>query len=139
MVTFASAGGGTFSNTNSLTTLSTLASQTAPVNFLLPTTSGLAQEWDLSFNGTFTGSATLTFHYDPSTLAPGLDPSTLQIEHFTSGQWVALSGIVDPVADTITVSTNSFSPFVLAAVPEPSALAFLSLAGASVLRRKRAI
>jgi len=137
-VTFPSAGAGTFTNTNGLTTVSTLASQTAPLNFALPTPSGLVQEWDLSFNGTFTGPASLVFHFDPSSLSYGTDLSTLQIEHFTDGQWVALPGTIDPVADTITVSTSSFSPFALGAVPEPSTLAPILLGAVGLLRRRAA-
>jgi hypothetical protein len=134
---FSTATTGTLSNTSKLVTTSALAASTAAFNFQLPTTNSLVQAWDLSFTGTFTGSATLTFHYDPSDLQTGIDPTQLQIEHFTNGQWVALAGVVDPVADTITVETNSFSPFALGSVPEPSAIGVLVLGLAMGLRRVR--
>ena len=49
-------------------------------------------------------------------------PSTLQIEHFVNGQWVTLPGVVDPINDFITITTDSFSPFVLAASPRADRL-----------------
>jgi hypothetical protein len=136
-VTFPSASGGTLSNTNSLLTTSALASQTTSFNFALPTIGGLVQTWDLSFSGTFSGPASLTFHYDPSTLLPDTDPSQLEIQHFTNGQWVALIGTVNSTAETITVSTNSLSPFVLAEVPEPSTLTLVVVGGLALLVRLR--
>jgi hypothetical protein len=136
-VVFSTTSGGTLTNTNSLLTPSGLGSNIGTVNFELPTSDGLAQTWDLVYTGTFTGSATVTFHYDLSDLSPSIDPTDLQIEHYTNGQWVSLSGIVNPIADTITVSTNSFSPFVLAALPEPGSLMILAGGGLLLLRRRQ--
>jgi hypothetical protein len=136
-VTFPSASGGTFTNVNSLTTAGDLAARTAPVNFALPGEGGLTLAWDLAFDGTFTAPATLVFHYDPGVLGPGVNESDLRIEHYHDGQWETLAGAVDPSADTITVTTDTFSPFALGAVPEPSCLAIIGVAASGLLVRRR--
>jgi hypothetical protein len=103
------------------------------------TLGGGIQLWDLHFTGTFTGEATVTLHYDPS-LIGNVPASALEIGHYVNGAWVLiLPTSVDPVADTITFQTDSFSPFVLAAVPEPSsmmlaAFGVVSLVGATLWR-----
>jgi len=60
---------------------------------------------------------TLTVSYDESALPPGVDENDLEIYRYdtTLGNWVALAGIVDPAADTITVILDHFSEFVLGA------------------------
>lgn len=135
--TFPSASSGTFTNVNSLTTAGDLAARTAPVNFALPGTGDLTLAWDLAFDGTFVGPATLVFHYDSSVLGPGVNESDLRIEHFHDGQWVTLTGTVDASADTITVTADTFSPFALAAVPEPSCFAILGVIATGLLVRRR--
>ncbi len=96
------------------------------INFLL--SGSMIQVWDLSFSGVFTGDATTTLHFDPSLI--NVPVADLVIEHYENGQWAIPSGqVVDPVADTITFQTDSFSPFVLSEVPEPSTFALL-IAGA---------
>ena len=60
---------------------------------------------------------TLTVSYDESALPPGVDENDLEIYRYDTalGNWVALAGIVDPAADTITVILDHFSEFVLGA------------------------
>jgi hypothetical protein len=90
-----------------------------------------AQIWDLDFSGAFTGSATVTLHYNPASVTVG--PSLLRIRHWTGEAWeTPANQIVDPVAHTITFNTDSFSPFLLTVVPEPSGLA-LGLLGSGLL------
>lgn len=99
----------------------------ANVNFFLSSPGQTTQMWDLHDTGTFTGSATVTLHYNP-TLVGGVDPSQLQIWHFTSGEWVAVANeVVDASTNTITFTTDSFSPFVLGVVPEPSSAVLAAL------------
>jgi hypothetical protein len=43
---------------------------------------------------------------------------------------------IDTVNNTITLVANSFSPFILSNVPEPSSAALLALGGAVLLRRQ---
>ena len=81
-----------------------------------------AQLGEFHFDKTFTGLATVTLSYDP-TLLGNILPSQLEIEHYTGGQWVDLHGVVAAAAHTITFETDSYSPFLLAAVPEPSSIA----------------
>ncbi len=96
------------------------------------------QFWDLHFDGTFTGAATVTSHCDP-TLTGGVPSQDLQIYHYTGGIWVAVANeVIDPVADTITFTTDSFSPFMLGvAVPEPSTLILAALGGVALLTYRR--
>ena len=108
------------------------------INFALPGTG--VQGWHLSFDGQLQSQSTieLVFHYDPTLLAPGTDESQLTIYHFTGGQWVAESGqLVDVDRNTITVTTDSFSPFVLGVIPEPATAALLGLGGLAMLGRRR--
>ena len=92
--------------------------------FILP--GAPAQIWDLDFTGSFTGNATVTLSYNPASVTVG--PSLLRIRHWTGEAWVTPANqIVDPVAHTITFDTDSFSPFLLTVVPEPSGLALASL------------
>ena len=129
---------GTLSATLVAATPAELAASTGQVNFSLPANTTQFQQWNLGFTGTFTGGAQVTFNYDPSLLAPGQDPSQLQIYHFDhSGNWVPLTGVLDSVNHTITVNTDSFSPFALGAVPEPMSCALLMLMGGGMLARRR--
>ncbi len=81
--------------------------------FPRPTGGTVTQLWNLEFSGTHTGAIHLTFAYNPASLPPGFDESTLTIFHFNGGQWEELSGPVNTVNHTITVSTTSLSPFAL--------------------------
>ena len=58
------------------------------------------------------------------------------------GSWVIPSNqVIDQTDDTITFVTDSFSPFVLAATPEPSSAVLLGFGaiglGAMAIRRSR--
>lgn len=99
------------------------------------------QIWEVGYDGTFTGCPSaslpdcveLTFHYDDQALA--VPEADLQIFHFEDGSWVPLEKTdQDLVANTITVVTASFSPFLLAATASPtSSLTFTGIAeGGSV-------
>ncbi len=93
---------------------------------------GILQAWDLSFSGTFSGSVTVSLHYDP-TMLNGTPESQLVLWHFVNhNHWEKVANeVIDPVNHTISFTTTSFSPFVLAPVPEPSTavLAVIGLAG----------
>ena len=104
--------------------------------FILP--GAPAQIWDLDFTGSFTGSATVTLSYNPASVT--VAPSLLRIRHWTGEAWeTPKNQVVDPVAHTITFDTESFSPFLLTVVPEPSSLAMAGagLALLAVLARRR--
>lgn len=81
------------------------------------------QHWDITFEGEFEGEAELTFAYDDTILTR--PEETLEIRHYNEGthRWERLETIFhDLEANTITVLTSSFSPLVLASVPEPTSL-----------------
>jgi hypothetical protein len=101
------------------------------------------QIWNVDFDGDLMGATIeLVFHYDTALLPVGTDESLLGIWHFNSNtnEW-EFGGVVDPLADTITFTTDNLSPFQLGvAVPEPSTLALAGLgllAGGCVAWRKR--
>ena len=87
-------------------------------NFILSVPGETLQYWDLHYSGALAGPATVSFGFDPTLVTPGLP---LGIWHYVEGPgWEFLGGTV--AGNTITVTTNSFSPFALGAapVPEPS-------------------
>jgi hypothetical protein len=91
------------------------------------------QLWDLGFSGILQGDATVTLHFDPSLLGSTL-LSDLRVEHYENGLWVLPPNqVIDPVNDTITFTTDGFSPFALSTVPEPSSLILLSIATIGLL------
>ena len=114
----------------------TLGAMPGPVDFDL---AGDAQLWEIAFTGEFDGQVALTFRYFHETLPSGMDQSLLGIYHqLDSGEWELLPVIArDPAAYTITVLTDSFSPFALGEVPEPATLALLGIGSLAMLRRKR--
>jgi hypothetical protein len=67
----------------------------------------------LQFTGTFSGNANLKFGYDPTILPPGFDEETLSLYQFKSGIWEKLTGVVEPVQNTITVTVPELSVFAL--------------------------
>jgi len=100
---------------------------------------GKLQLFRLDFDGEFDGLMNVTLHYDETLLPPGFDENNLAIYHYTGGEWVLLNGVVDPVNHTITFDTDSFSPFGVGALPEPSTigLAGIGLVGLAVTVRRR--
>ena len=115
-------------NTPTLAELSTyLPPGAAPlVDFGLP--GDPLQVWDLDFDGTFAGLATVTFGYDDTILT--IPETSLGMYHYDDDldvwEYISTGFIIDTVANTITIDLDSFSPFMLgaapiAAVPEPSA------------------
>jgi hypothetical protein len=108
------------------------------------------QVWDLEFDGVFEDSVTMTFAYDDSILSEyyQANEGRLGINHYGkygvggAREWRFLRDSVDTVNNTITITVDNFSPFVLGAlpsVPEPSAfiLATLSLLSLAMTRRRR--
>ena len=81
------------------------------VNFALA--SEPLQLWALDYDGSFTGAITLTFAYDDTTLL--VPEADLKISHYEGEAWIELPKLAqDLVENTITVTTTSLSPFVLA-------------------------
>ncbi len=129
---------GTFSALFEPTDTQTLANDTAPLAFATPSTDGGVQVWEVTFYGSLGAGVTVTFAYDPSLLAAGINEADLRIYHYTGGAWVQPEGqSVDTVANTITIATTSFSPFALAVIPEPATLTLLTAGAACVARRRQ--
>lgn len=78
-------------------------------------TNVIGSAYDLGPNGaTFAPAITLTFNYDPTKLATGVNPSTLVLAFYDSvaAQWVNLTNIVvDTVNNTVSADTTHFTPF----------------------------
>jgi hypothetical protein len=100
------------------------------------------QIWDVSFGGQFTGPLTLTFGYDESLLG-GVPEANLFMWHFDDAlnDWEQIFGSIDVDLNTITISTDSLSPFALG-VPEPRSFVLAGLGSGLLLvaawRRRRA-
>jgi len=108
----------------------------AVIDFLL--TGETAQIWDMGFDGDFTGPVTLTFTYDETLIGPGVTEATLGIFHQLGDGTFELLPVLNRDLDnnSITVTTDSFSNFVLGAVPEPtSAIIIMTLGSALAMRR----
>jgi hypothetical protein len=124
----------TFNETNSTATLESILGATAynAINFQVPPStrypSGALQVWDLGLTSVPPNPMTVMVHFDPGSATPS-QMQDLTIENFTSGQWQQppSTRFVDTTADTITFQTSSFSPFMLAVVPEPSSLVLLGM------------
>jgi len=90
------------------------------------TTNGPTQLFDVDFQGEFQGLLKLTFGYDVALLG-GVEETLLRVFHWRDGHsiWEDLGGTVDTNNHTITVYTDSLSPFAVAsvaAVPVPGAI-----------------
>ena len=96
---------------------------------------GALQAWEVEFTGTFADAVGLTFEYDQANI-PGPE-AALAVAHWNGTAWDILGGVVDPAGNTITIQTDTLSPFVLI-VPEPATVSLLGLAGLVALRRRRA-
>ncbi len=144
--TFGTTSGGSLSVTSGVDTVADLENSNnsyggVPVTFALPADGSVVQIWDLNYSGTFAGPVQLVLDFDPTGMTASQE-NALAIYHFTGGQWVDIGGVLDLNADTITVDTNSLSPFVLGvqSVPEPASLSLLSLgSGAMLMCRRRRI
>ena len=91
----------------------------------------VVQLWQFNSSGNIGGPTDFTLAYDPATLG-GIPAEDLQVYHYnSSGTWEQLQVLSrDLLANTITVQTTSFSPFVIGgAIPEPTSFALISLAG----------
>jgi len=85
------------------------------INFNLATDP--VQLWEIDFNGEFVNLVELTFGYDDSALLLGQIEDSLQVHHFVDGQWeVAQKTDQDLTANTITILTDSLSPFMLGGI-----------------------
>lgn len=110
-----------------------IAERIADGEFVLPNFAepgGLSQVWNLQYTGTYSGKIKLTFAYDPALLPAGFDQTKLTIYHFHAGAWEQLVGLINPVNHTITVTTDSLSPFMLG-VPTANAIPKMAQATAT--------
>lgn len=99
------------------------------------------QMWQLDFSGDFSDQVTLSFGYDDTGLS-SKEEAHLRIRHFVDGIWTTPSQQVFKSSNTIVLTVDSFSPFVLSSVviiPEPSTLilATLGLLSLGITRRRR--
>ncbi|WP_446808941.1 PEP-CTERM sorting domain-containing protein [Methylomonas sp. 2BW1-5-20] len=107
-----------------------------------PILGGKLQLFNVDFEGEFQGLLKLTFGYDYNLLSD-IDESLLRVFHWkdSKGTWENLGGIVDPTHHTITVYTDSLSPFAVTAVPLPSAIWLFgsALVGFGISRKRSAL
>ncbi|MEQ1851156.1 MAG: hypothetical protein ABMA01_06140, partial [Chthoniobacteraceae bacterium] len=87
------------------------AGEFGTLNF--PTPGSPAQVWDVGFSGAYAGMVNLTFAYDPTVLPAGFDETSLSIHHYSAVGWQNLTGTVDTLTHTITVSTSTLGAFAL--------------------------
>ena len=72
---------------------------------------------------TFTAPVTVKIKYDPAKLPTWVTPGDMVLIHHNGTAWERLPGqAVDPVARTVTATTTSFSPFLVAAGLPPVTL-----------------
>jgi len=71
---------------------------------------------------TFDPGIEITLAYDPEMLPEGVDEANLAIAFLdgATGEWVFVTGGVDPVADTVTFSIAHFTAFAILAAAPPA-------------------
>lgn len=140
---FSQSTSGTMTITSGVDTPGDLASRNNPygadpIDFSLPADGSVVQIWALNYSGGEpTSPVALTFTFDPTGMSL-LQEQDLQIYHDVDGQWTDLGGSVNLANDTITVTTDSFSPFALgeASVPEPTGVALVGCCCFTLLSRR---
>jgi hypothetical protein len=67
-------------------------------------------------NSSFTPPITITIHYDDADIPPGVAEGDLKIGYYneSTGEWVVLEGTVNPLTNTITLTTGGFSYYTVA-------------------------
>lgn len=86
---------------------------------------GPLQLYELEYDGDYTGNVTLVFGYDPLLLPPTLDETTLVMYHLRGNAWQSEGGVVDPLAHTITITTDVLGIFALGVASEPGSRTIL--------------
>lgn len=71
----------------------------------------LGAYYDVSFTGSFTGTLTISFPYDPR--IPDGRAAAIKVGHWKNGAWIELPTVVDTTNHTVTIQTASLSPFAL--------------------------
>lgn len=74
----------------------------------------ISRAYEFSPSGTtFSPPATFVFHYSTNDLVGGINPASLRVMIFNSATntWDAVGGVVDSVAQTVTVSLDHFSTY----------------------------
>ncbi len=93
----------------------TLLSFAVPLPSMLPPSQNpILLVYDLGPAGTtFTPPITLTMHYNPATLPPGVFESTLYIAYWSGSEWQALQSTVDTKTETVSALLSHFSLYAL--------------------------
>lgn len=86
------------------------ASPPAPAGWNVGST---PQYWDITTNASYTGGVHVFLHYNPGDI-PGPE-NMLRLLHLDAGTWVDITDAVDVAGNRIGGTTNSLSPFVIAA------------------------
>jgi len=115
-ITLDGSSGGTLSVTYSVVSRTSVVDYDFIAGDLGPDALSGVQAWDLEFgSGSFT-TAQLVFGYDDTGLTLAQEQG-LFVYHRVNGEWVAEATTVDTVANTLSITTDSFSPFLMAGVP----------------------
>lgn len=93
------------------------------------------QVWEINFDGQFTREATLWFGYDEMGLR--VPEEWLRMRQYVDGEWVLPQQTLHPDDNMVMVTVDSFGPFALSVVPEPSTLVLLAAGGLCLLLWRR--